>query len=273
MSPDLPNHSPGAIRNSRTTSRRAQPQSHLPELLSVPGILSAARYEAVKGGPQYLACYELESVAVMQTPAFTNRPGRQPIQRVLSTEGPPPGFARCEEGRCTGGPRGVPSWGAFGSRPQCARIVYHWPAVDQNPASDCGKCTRVGRRLDPPYGQRANRVDPSQRAISRVFSRSSRLRVSLISCSIAAMACPSGVAEKRAVALQITQQSFAVVHRHPGIPLCLTFHTVCLSMRSWTRLAFLRGKGQRKAVQSTDRSMWCGLRPRSALPSWRRRRR
>src|SRR5215470_16388095 len=47
---------------------------HLPELLSVPGILSAARYEAVKGGPQYLACYELESVAVMQTPAFTNRP-------------------------------------------------------------------------------------------------------------------------------------------------------------------------------------------------------
>src|SRR2546427_12061299 len=48
---------------------------HLPELLSVPGILSAARYEAVKGGPQYLACYELASVAVMQTPAFTNRPG------------------------------------------------------------------------------------------------------------------------------------------------------------------------------------------------------
>src|SRR6516164_4076019 len=49
-------------------------EEHLPELLSVPGILSAARYEAVKGGPQYLACYELESVAVMRTPAFTNRP-------------------------------------------------------------------------------------------------------------------------------------------------------------------------------------------------------
>jgi len=45
-------------------------KEHLPELLSVPGILSAARYEAVKGGPQYLACYELESVAVMQTPAI-----------------------------------------------------------------------------------------------------------------------------------------------------------------------------------------------------------
>src|SRR5438045_4241879 len=49
-------------------------KEHLPDLLAVPGILSAARYEAVKGGPQYLACYELESVAVMQTPAFTTRP-------------------------------------------------------------------------------------------------------------------------------------------------------------------------------------------------------
>ena len=47
---------------------------HLPELLAVPGILAAARYQAVKGGPQYLAFYELENVAVMQTPAFTNRP-------------------------------------------------------------------------------------------------------------------------------------------------------------------------------------------------------
>ena len=28
---------------------------HLPELLAVPGILSAARYQAVKGGPKYLA--------------------------------------------------------------------------------------------------------------------------------------------------------------------------------------------------------------------------
>ena len=47
---------------------------HLPELLAVPGILAAARYEAVKGGPKYLACYELDNVEVMHTPAFTNRP-------------------------------------------------------------------------------------------------------------------------------------------------------------------------------------------------------
>ena len=47
---------------------------HLPELLAVPGILAAARYQAVKGGPKYLAFYELDNVAVMHTPAFTNRP-------------------------------------------------------------------------------------------------------------------------------------------------------------------------------------------------------
>jgi len=61
-------------------------EEHLPELLSVPGILSAARYEAVKGGPQYLACYELESVAVMQTPAFTNRPRTPWGQKVRDWE-------------------------------------------------------------------------------------------------------------------------------------------------------------------------------------------
>src|SRR4051794_37755375 len=60
-------------------------KEHLPELLSVPGILSAARYEAIKGGPQYLAFYELESVAVLQTPAFTNRPRTPWGQKVSPT--------------------------------------------------------------------------------------------------------------------------------------------------------------------------------------------
>jgi hypothetical protein len=55
---------------------------HLPELLAVPGILAAARYQAVKGGPQYLACYELANVEVMHTPAFTNRPRTPWGQRV-----------------------------------------------------------------------------------------------------------------------------------------------------------------------------------------------
>ena len=55
---------------------------HLPELLAVPGILAAARYEAVKGGPKYLACYELVNEAVLHTPAFTSRPRTPWGQRV-----------------------------------------------------------------------------------------------------------------------------------------------------------------------------------------------
>ena len=49
-------------------------EEHLPELLSVPGVLNAARYEAVRSGPKHLACYELESPEVVQTDAFKNRP-------------------------------------------------------------------------------------------------------------------------------------------------------------------------------------------------------
>ena len=43
---------------------------HIPDLLNLPGFLNAARYEAAKGGPRYLACYELESAAAMQSDAF-----------------------------------------------------------------------------------------------------------------------------------------------------------------------------------------------------------
>jgi hypothetical protein len=45
-------------------------EEHLAERLAVPGFLSAARYEAVKGGPKHLAVYELESAAVMQSAAY-----------------------------------------------------------------------------------------------------------------------------------------------------------------------------------------------------------
>ena len=47
---------------------------HLSELLAVPGILSAARYQATKGGPKYLAVYELENADVVKSEAFTSRP-------------------------------------------------------------------------------------------------------------------------------------------------------------------------------------------------------
>ena len=34
-------------------------EEHIPERLSIPGVLNAARYQALQGGPKYLACYEL----------------------------------------------------------------------------------------------------------------------------------------------------------------------------------------------------------------------
>jgi hypothetical protein len=45
-------------------------EEHLAERLGVPGFLSAARYEAVKGGPKHLAVYELETPAVMETETY-----------------------------------------------------------------------------------------------------------------------------------------------------------------------------------------------------------
>ena len=48
-------------------------EEHIAELLSIPGVLNAARYEAVKSGPKHLACYELESPAVVDSGPFKNR--------------------------------------------------------------------------------------------------------------------------------------------------------------------------------------------------------
>jgi hypothetical protein len=36
----------------------------------MPGFLNAARYQALRGGPRYLACYELESVEALQSPEY-----------------------------------------------------------------------------------------------------------------------------------------------------------------------------------------------------------
>ena len=57
-------------------------EEHLAELLSVPGILNAARYEATSSGPKHMAVYELESPAVIETDAFRNRPRTEWGKRV-----------------------------------------------------------------------------------------------------------------------------------------------------------------------------------------------
>lgn len=51
-------------------------EEHLAERLALPGFLSGARYEAVKGGPKHLACYELESVAALERPEYTRAQAR-----------------------------------------------------------------------------------------------------------------------------------------------------------------------------------------------------
>ncbi len=56
--------------DKETEFNRLYNEEHLAERLSIPGFLSAARYEAVKGGPKHLAVYELENAAVMQSEAY-----------------------------------------------------------------------------------------------------------------------------------------------------------------------------------------------------------
>jgi hypothetical protein len=51
---------------------------HLPRLLQVPGFLSAGRYEALTGGPKYLAIYELEDHNVLKTAAYLDAVKYQP---------------------------------------------------------------------------------------------------------------------------------------------------------------------------------------------------
>ena len=45
-------------------------EEHLADLLAITGVLSAARYVAVSGSPKYLACYELESPEVRDSPEY-----------------------------------------------------------------------------------------------------------------------------------------------------------------------------------------------------------
>ena len=43
---------------------------HMLRLAKVPGFLAGSRYRALRGGPKYLAMYELEEHTVMRTTAF-----------------------------------------------------------------------------------------------------------------------------------------------------------------------------------------------------------
>ena len=47
-------------------------EEHVYERLSVPGVLSAARYESVVSGPKHLAVYEIESPDVLRSDEYLN---------------------------------------------------------------------------------------------------------------------------------------------------------------------------------------------------------
>jgi hypothetical protein len=62
-------------------------EEHLERLLAVPGFLSAARYVAVRGGPKYLAMYELEEPNVLRTSAFLDEIRYRPSPRRRQASG------------------------------------------------------------------------------------------------------------------------------------------------------------------------------------------
>ena len=54
-------------------------QEHLPDLAAIPGVLWAARFEAVEGGPKHLAWYALEDVRTYSSAGFEQQ-RRNPSQ-------------------------------------------------------------------------------------------------------------------------------------------------------------------------------------------------
>jgi hypothetical protein len=57
-------------------------EEHIAEITSIPGVLNAARYEAVKSGPKHLACYELETASVVGSPAWNDRKPSEWAQKI-----------------------------------------------------------------------------------------------------------------------------------------------------------------------------------------------
>jgi len=81
-------------------------QYHVPERVSVPGILSARRYELCdgEGALKYLAIYELEDDAVLQSEAYLENAAESTPSRIgLGPYGP---AWRCG-GRCPPGGAGA----------------------------------------------------------------------------------------------------------------------------------------------------------------------
>ena len=56
-------------------------EEHMPRLAAIPGFLSGARYQAIRGAPKYLAMYELEDHNVLRSAAFLDDVRYKPSPR------------------------------------------------------------------------------------------------------------------------------------------------------------------------------------------------
>ena len=76
---------------------------HIPARMALPGFASAVRYEAVEGEPRYLACYFLDDLGVLDTPAY-RRLKSEPSERTARMLASVRGFTRytCTEISDTG---------------------------------------------------------------------------------------------------------------------------------------------------------------------------
>ena len=59
-------------------------EEHIGRLRAVPGFLDAGRYRALRGGPKYLAMYELEDHNVLRSAGFLDTVRYQPSARRLA---------------------------------------------------------------------------------------------------------------------------------------------------------------------------------------------
>ena len=59
-------------------------EEHMARLANIPGFLSGARYRALRGGPKYLAMYELEDHNVLRSAAFLDEVRYRPSARRTS---------------------------------------------------------------------------------------------------------------------------------------------------------------------------------------------
>lgn len=83
---------------------------HIPARMAIPGFAEAIRYEALTGEPRYLACYFLDDMAALATPAY-QRLKREPGDRTARMLEHARGFTRyiADELSDTGAPAEAPS--------------------------------------------------------------------------------------------------------------------------------------------------------------------